>query len=108
LGSRRRLERTRSTVGDLELPPQGVHVRLDRLRRGTVRIRAAIDRLVARQELGPVTREAFQEVLARAGTQMEDVAPDAGGAGLARGAHPPRPAPPTPRDPPPHPPPPPP
>src|SRR5579862_1259934 len=46
----------------------------------------AVEAFVLRQELRPVAREAFEEVLARARLQVEDVRPDAAGAGLARGA----------------------
>ena len=56
---------------------------------GLRQVRAAVrvQLLVARQLLGPVAREVLEEVLARPGPEEEQVRPDAGRSGLARGAH---------------------
>src|SRR5882762_6567246 len=47
----------------------------------------AVQPLVAGQQLGPLLREALEEVLARPGFQVEDARPDAAGAGFAGRAH---------------------
>ena len=44
-----------------------------------------VEALVVGEELGPVARQALEEVLARARAEVEEVRPDAAGAGLARG-----------------------
>ena len=57
-----------------------------RLGVGRREIRAArVEALVVGEQLGPVAREALEEVLPRAGLQIEQVRPDPAGAGLARG-----------------------
>ena len=48
---------------------------------------AGVQRLVARQQLGPVTCEVLEEVLAGPGPQVEDVGPDRRGTGIAGGAY---------------------
>ena len=42
--------------------------------------------LVHRQELGPITGELLEEVLARSGLEVEGASGDAGGAGRGQGA----------------------
>src|SRR5436309_4640089 len=85
LGGGTRLESARAAVGDVEALLERRHHALHRLRRRAVRVRTAIEGEIARHQLRPVAREVLQEVLARAGLQIEDVAPDVGGPGVTRG-----------------------
>src|SRR5580765_2964651 len=62
--------------------PWGLGVRL-----AEIRAAVGVELLVPRQLLGPVTRQVFEEVLARSGPQVEQVRPDPGGARGARGSH---------------------
>src|SRR5437762_1211208 len=88
LGLRRGLARPLAAAPDAvagppvgDPPPHG-------LRLGRRQVRApTVELLVALELLGPVAREALEEVLARARAQEEDVAPEMRRARLARGAH---------------------
>src|SRR5882724_7009305 len=86
LGHRPRPERTRAAVGDAEPRLERGHRALHRLGRRAPGIRPAIERQVARHQLGPVAREVLHEMLARDWPELvprEDVAPDVGRPGVA-------------------------
>src|SRR4051794_16334183 len=84
----RRLQGFSASVADALAAREVADGVADRLRLGRREVRASpVEALVARQLLGPLAREALEEVLARAGLEVEDARPDPARAGLARRAH---------------------
>src|SRR5229473_2442292 len=80
------LELHTAAVGDTESLADLRDLVLDRSRLPRRQIRRGVETLVSRKLLGPVARQAFEEVLAGSGPQEEHVAPEPGRAGFPRGA----------------------
>src|SRR5512145_1361184 len=84
LGLWRQLDR--AAVGNLVALAKGGDLLADGLGHGLVHERGAVQAMVSGEELRPVTGQVLEEMLARAGLEIEQVAPHTGGPGVTGGA----------------------